>query len=119
MDLTDFPIFTFASFVFQANAYSPIVVTESGISMLVRLVQSENALSPIVVKESESSTLFSLSHQQNAVTPIVFTEDGSTTLSSAVPKKADDPIVVTDLPKVTFFRLSQANASRPIVVPCS
>ena len=61
------------------NASSPMLVTESGITTWVRLLQPQNALSLIVVRDSGITTWVRLLQSQNVASPMLVTESGITT----------------------------------------
>ena len=58
--------FTFAKFLQYLNAQLSIVVTLLGISILIKLLQSQNAFSPIISKVFENSMLLKPSQPKNA-----------------------------------------------------
>lgn len=63
-----------------SNALSPILMTESGMTMLVRLLHSRNARLPILVTEFGIVTLVRLLQLSNALSLILVTESGIVTL---------------------------------------
>ena len=63
-----------------SNALSPILMTESGMTMLVRLLHSRNARLLILVTEFGIVTLVRLLQLSNALSLILVTESGIVTL---------------------------------------
>ena len=63
-----------------ANALSPILMTESGMTMLVRLLHFRNARLLILVTEFGIVTLVRLLQLSNALSLILVTESGIVTL---------------------------------------
>ena len=59
-----------------SNALSPILMTESGMTVLVRLLHSRNARLPILVTEFGIVTLVRLLQLSNALSLILVTESG-------------------------------------------
>ena len=81
------------------NALSPMVVTEAGMVMLVRLLQLKKAAWPIVFRELFAAKVIVVICQQfaKAVFPMAITEAGMLMLVRFMqPEKALSPIVITD-----------------------
>ena len=78
-----------------SNAPTPILVTPSGMTILVKPLQPKNVLRSIRVKLLLKVTLVKPEHPPKARSPIDFILSGITTLVSFVqPLNAKDPIVV-------------------------
>ena len=102
------------------NAKSPMLMTLSGIVMLVRS-QASNAELPIVVTLSGIVTLLRLIQEENARSEIAVTLLGTVMLVSPRHwKNAPDPIVVTLSGIVTFVRpVHSRNAISPMLITLS
>lgn len=89
------------------NARLPILVTEFGIVTLVRLLQLSNALSLILVTESGIVTLVRLLHFANTLLQILVTESGIDITLSFPLYAIRIPFSVQqnhpDIPKATLF----------------
>ena len=92
--------------------------TDSGIVMLLRLVQPQKAPSSILVTELDNVNLLNPVQERNADFPMSFTESGIVTVVMLVhPEKAESPINLTESENVILFRAVQPlNAESPIAV---
>lgn len=101
----------------SANALSPIVVTELGITKDAKAVQDLNAALPIVVTELEISTEVKAEQYANADPPIVVTELGISIEVKAVQSSKDPlPIVSTEFGIVMLANVQLRNANSPMLV---
>ena len=90
------PTVTDVSFGFNANALTPILVTEAGIITLSRLLQLQNAEFSIVVTELGMLTVVIPLHNLNVFASIVVIPlPKAMEVTFEHPKKAAGPIVVT------------------------
>ena len=89
------------------NAPSPMLVTLSGIVMLLRLLQSKNAQAPILVMLSGIIILLSLLQPLNAPSPMLVTLSGIVMLSRLLQRrKASPSILVTPLGIMTVSNVA-------------
>lgn len=100
------------------NACDSMLVTLFGIVMLAKFLQSENALDPMLVTLSGIFTLFKLEQHENASDSILVTLSGIVILIKLEQEEnAWDSMLVTLSGIVMFFKLEQAeNASFSILV---
>ena len=98
--------FTFSSFVQSEKVLKPILFTEDGNVISVRLLHSEKACVSILTTPDDIVTAVSPLHPPNASDSIVLTFDGIVTFSRPVhPANAFLPIVVKPLGILTLVRL--------------
>ena len=106
----------------RAKAQLPMVVTLSGIVMLVRLLQPAKAETPMLVTQSGIVMLVRLMQEEKAITPILVTPSGIVMPVRLVHnEKAALPMLVTGLPSMTADMVSVPDAflSQPVMVTVS
>ena len=106
-----------------ANALSPMLVTESGISILISPVQPENALTPILVHELGLAKLTFTNKEllANALSPILVTELGITYEILLLGQNTNVENVLSNrTPSATAYNVFEAlTIIVEIALPCS
>ena len=93
-----------------SNAESPMLVTLSGMVMLVKASQERNALSPMLVTLSGMVMLVKEVQYSNALSPMLVTPSGMVTLVKAVqPENALLQMTITELGIVISSKILESN----------